>query len=73
MVTLERLLGLEATELRPTLNQASQLVSESLSADKVDVFLYQAANDSLVALGTSNTPLGRRQKAISDVPPQRGR
>ena len=62
--TLERLLELDATELRPTLNQASQLVTETLNADKVDAFLYEAATESLVALGTSDTPMGRHQQAI---------
>ena len=62
--TLERLLELDATELRPTLNQASQLVTETLNADKVDAFLYEAATESLVALGTSDTPMRRHQQAI---------
>ena len=36
-------------------------MAEVLGADKVDVFLYQAESDSLVAMGTSDTPMGRRQ------------
>ena len=64
LVTLERLLGLDATELRPTLKQASQLVAEALSADKVDVFLHDPATQSLVALGTTDTPMARRQQSI---------
>ena len=62
--TLERLLGIDATELAPTLAEAAQIVAEVLGADKVDVFLYEAASESLVARGTSNTPMGRREHEI---------
>jgi DNA-binding CsgD family transcriptional regulator len=62
--TLARLLGIASPELRPALDQASDLVAEALGADKVDVFLHEAASDSLVALGTSRTPMGRRQHAL---------
>src|SRR5215210_679061 len=62
--TLQRLLVIPSPELRPTLDQASTLVSEVLGADKVDVFLYEEASDSLVAMGTSDTPMGRRQHAL---------
>ena len=61
LVTLQRLLAIQAPELRPALTEASSLVAEALSADKVDVFLYEAATESLVAVGTSETPMGRRQ------------
>jgi len=46
------------------LNEASTLVGVALRADKVDVFLYDAKSQSLVAMGTSATPMGRRQHAI---------
>lgn len=62
--TLERLLELPAADLRTSLNQASQLVADALSADKVDIFLHDTEKDSLRALGTSDTPLGRRQLAL---------
>jgi signal transduction histidine kinase len=64
LTTLERLLELPATEVNTTLNQAAQLVAEVLTADKVDVFFHESADDTLVALGTSDTPMGRRQHAI---------
>jgi two-component system, OmpR family, sensor kinase len=60
--TLQRLLGIQAPELRPALDAASTLVNEALGADKVDVFLYEAASDSLVAMGTSDTEMGRQQR-----------
>jgi two-component system OmpR family sensor kinase len=59
--TLQRLLGIQSPELRPALDQASSLVAEALGADKVDVFLHDADSDSLVAIGTSDTPMGREQ------------
>ncbi len=61
---LERLVVLPGLELRPTLDEASTVVAEAVDADKVDVFLYKANKDSLVALGTSDTPMGRKQLAL---------
>jgi signal transduction histidine kinase len=62
--TLERLLDLPAVDLGTALNHAAQLMAEALHADKVDAFLYDPAKDSLRAVGTSDTPLARHQKAI---------
>jgi two-component system, OmpR family, sensor kinase len=62
--TLERLLDISEPELGPALGQASTLVAEALAADKVDVFLYRPDIQSLVAVGSSDTPMGRRQRAI---------
>src|SRR3954468_1531972 len=59
--TLERLLSIHAPELRPALDQASNLVAEALNADKVDVFLHETESDTLVAMGTSDTERGREQ------------
>jgi two-component system OmpR family sensor kinase len=64
LTTLERLLEIQATEVRTTLSQVTQLVAQALEADKVDIFFHDRDVDTLVALGTSNTPMGRRQKAI---------
>jgi signal transduction histidine kinase len=64
LTTLERLLEIQATEVRATLSQVTQLVAQALEADKVDIFFHDRDVDTLVALGTSNTPMGRRQKAI---------
>nr|WP_211193696.1 GAF domain-containing sensor histidine kinase [Pyxidicoccus fallax] len=61
---LQSLLALPAAELRPTLNKASLVISELLHADKVDVFLLEHATQTLVAGGTSDTPMGRKQKAL---------
>jgi signal transduction histidine kinase len=39
-------------------------VAEVLAADKVDIFFHDPANDTLVSLAVSDTPMGRQQKAI---------
>src|SRR6266536_2875040 len=59
--TLQRLLSIQAHELRPALDQACNLVAEALRADKIDVFIYEQESDSLVAMGTSDTEMGREQ------------
>ncbi len=40
------------------------MVAEALRADKVDAALYDSTTESLVAAGTSHTPMGRKQHAI---------
>jgi DNA-binding CsgD family transcriptional regulator len=64
LTTLEQILAIDDTDPDTTLNRAAQIVSDVLGADKVDVFLYDPARESLVARGTSNTPMGRRQREI---------
>ncbi len=64
MATLERLLELPAADLRQSLNQASELLSSALDAEKIDIFLFEPSRKTLRALGTSNTPLGRLQQAL---------
>ncbi len=62
--TLEGLLAIQATDLKGALDQASQSLAGALGADKIDLMLHDPASDSLVALGVSDTPMGRRQRAI---------
>jgi two-component system OmpR family sensor kinase len=64
LATLERLLAIEATEMRTALGHAAQLVAEALGADKVDAFVHDPATDTLVAVGVSDTPMGHRERAI---------
>ncbi len=64
LATLEELLAIEALDLATALDQACQRVAEALHADKVDAFLHDPASASLVAIGTSPTPMGRKQHAI---------
>src|SRR5688572_6769696 len=62
--TLERLLAIRSPELRPALDQAAMPVLEAVDAEKIDVFLYQSETETLVAMGTSDTPVARRQKEL---------
>jgi two-component system, OmpR family, sensor kinase len=64
LTTLQRLLEITAVSLPDALNQAAQLLAETMAADKVDAFLYDAGIDSLVAIGVSDTPMGRKQRAL---------
>ncbi len=64
LTTLEGLLQLSAADVKTTLNQATSLIAEVLAADKVDVFFHDVGSETLVALGTSDTPMGRKQHAI---------
>jgi two-component system OmpR family sensor kinase len=68
--TLERLLDILPTDLRVALSQATDVLAGALHADKVDAFLYDAARDSLVAIGTSSQPLSALQRRLGlDVVP----
>jgi signal transduction histidine kinase len=62
--TLEKLLEIEAVQFDSTLQQMAYLVAETFHAEKVDIFLYDEAVSTLVALGTSDTPLGRREREL---------
>lgn len=62
--TLEHLLGVEASSLEDALAEATNLIAVALRADKVDAFLYEPHIDTLVAAGTSSTPMGHRQQAL---------
>jgi len=64
LTVLEGLLELPATEVKATLDQATSLIAEVLAAEKVDVFFHDPASETLVAIRTSDTPMGRRQRAI---------
>jgi len=62
--TLQLMLAIQEPGLGAALSRACTLVAEALRADKVDVFLYEADSEALVALGTSDTPMGHRQHQI---------
>src|SRR5215210_5964620 len=64
LATLEQLLAIRSTELDEALDQAADLVASALGADKVDAFLFEPESQSLVAHGTSRTPMGHEQHAI---------
>ena len=64
LATLERLLAIDETDLHGALDRACHMVAEALRPDKVDAALYDSTTESLVAVGTSHTPMGRKQHAI---------
>jgi DNA-binding CsgD family transcriptional regulator len=67
---LEGLLAIEVGGLDTAMTQAAQRLAETLAAEKVDVLLHDPATESLVAVGTSDTPMGRREHELGlDVLP----
>jgi DNA-binding CsgD family transcriptional regulator len=62
--TLELLFNITTSELVPALQQAAQAIADVLQIDKADLFLYREENNSLEALGVSDTPVGRLQIAV---------
>jgi signal transduction histidine kinase len=67
---LEQLLALPAGDVKATLSRVSDVVARTSSADKVDAFVYDAARDSLVAVGSSTQPLSQLQRQLGlDVLP----
>jgi two-component system OmpR family sensor kinase len=64
LMTLERLLDIAPDDLDSALDAAALAVADALQADKVDAFLHDPSTSTLVARGTSPTPLGRKQHAL---------
>jgi DNA-binding CsgD family transcriptional regulator len=62
--TLQRVLAIQDLDFRGALTQACNQIAGALGCEKVDIFLYEAERESLVALGTSQTDVGRRQRRI---------
>ena len=61
---LEALHAIRAPELEPILEEVAAHVAATFGADLAIVFAFEPEVTSLVALGTSPTPLGRRQRAL---------
>ncbi len=62
LVSLQQLLEITDSELRPVLGRSSALVARALDADKVDVLLYEVSSDCLVAVATNDSPMCWRQR-----------
>jgi signal transduction histidine kinase len=62
--TMERILAIDALDLSSAMNAATQLIAEAFGADKVDAMFLEHETQTLVALGTSDTPMGHRQHAL---------
>src|SRR5207245_10414525 len=56
---------LSVPEVKVALDHALSLIAEVLDDDKVALFFHDSASSTLVALGTSNTPMGRKQHTIA--------
>src|SRR5713101_4341051 len=63
LTTLARLLEVQPASLNVAMDHVATLVGQALDAEKVDVFLHDPAKATLYAIGTSDTPLGQKQKA----------
>jgi DNA-binding NarL/FixJ family response regulator len=61
---LQQLLALEVSDVERALDAAAQQIADAMRADKVDVFLHDAATQMLVAVGTNDSPMARKQKAL---------
>jgi signal transduction histidine kinase len=61
---LQELLDLPAMDAQQALNDGATSVARWLGCDKADVFLFDEARSSLVARGTSVTPLGALQRKL---------
>src|SRR5690242_1962763 len=68
--TLQWLFAIRADELGPALDEAMGALSRALGADMANVLLYDPQSASLVSAGTSDTPMGRLQRAsdLGDQP-----
>src|SRR6185369_5406700 len=62
--TLQQIVELPGVELHEALTSVSTRVAEVLGCEKVDTFLLDEAHQTLCAVGTSETPLGARQRAL---------
>ena len=62
--TLGDLLEVDARDLDHALDHAASVVADAIGAEKVDAFIRDADRQVLTARGTSETPLGRKQKAM---------
>jgi two-component system, OmpR family, sensor kinase len=61
---LQEFMELPALEVDETFTQAAQRIAEALSCDKVDIFLFDESKQTLAAIGTSMTPMGRLQRKL---------
>lgn len=64
LTTLQRLLELPANDVVETMHKTAQLITQALGVEKIDVFLHDPESRSLIALGTSMTLMGNKEKLI---------
>jgi DNA-binding CsgD family transcriptional regulator len=61
---LETLRQVDSATARDAMQHATNVLASAFAADKVDAFFYDEPAEMLVALGTSQTRMGRRQRAL---------
>ncbi len=61
---LEQLLAIDALDLAGALNEACGIVSQFLHADKSCALIRDSSSEALVAIGVSDTAMGRKERAI---------
>jgi DNA-binding NarL/FixJ family response regulator len=61
---LQRLLGAEPADLATAMQRGADVLAEVLDADKTDIFLVDQRREYLVAVGTSDTPMGQLQHEL---------
>jgi len=64
LYTLQRILAIQATTLEETLDEASDMLAQVMSADTIDTLMYDPEKESLVLLGTNATPITRHQHKL---------
>jgi DNA-binding CsgD family transcriptional regulator len=64
LALLDRLRQVETTDMAGALQHAANVLLDVFDADKVDCFVFDQDAEMLVAIGTSDTPLGRRQREL---------
>jgi DNA-binding CsgD family transcriptional regulator len=61
---LEALQQVDSTSAHDAMQHATNVLAAAFVAEKVDAFFYDQSTNMLTALGTSDTPLGRRQHEL---------
>jgi len=64
LTLLQEMLAIPLVAIPAALDRAGQLVGQAFAADKVDILLYDAAMDTLVAVGTNASPMAHQERAL---------
>jgi transcriptional regulator with XRE-family HTH domain len=64
LYTLERLIAIDEIEPREVLRRASSMIAQVMSAERIDAFMFDLQSERLVAVDTSDTPMGRKQQEL---------
>src|SRR6476659_7950244 len=64
LLALEKMLAIEVIDVKAALTQTSVILAEATNADKIDIFMFEPSENTLVAMGISPTPMAKRQKQL---------